>query len=98
MTFFHIKQAKIAMYFTSWKILLQAPPATTVFFHKKSGLAFKKQSASIIYFSNNIDVDPKFYFSNKLSTARPGAVKESILQLTGCLRYGRHDIFTFFRM
>ena len=25
------------------------------------------------------------------------AVKESILQQTGCLHYGRHDIFTFFR-
>ena len=36
-------------------------------------------------------------FSSKLSTARPGAVKESILQQTGCLHYGRHDIFTFFR-
>ncbi len=25
------------------------------------------------------------------------AVKESILLQTGCLHYGRHDIFTFFR-
>ncbi len=34
-------------------------------------------------------------FSSKLSTARPGAVKESMLQQTGCLHYGRHEIFTF---
>ena len=47
--------------------------------------------------SNNIDVAPKCYFSGKLSTARPGAVKESILLQTGCLHYGRHDIFTFFQ-
>ena len=39
----------------------------------------------------------KCHFSSKLSTARPGAVKESILQQTRCLHYGRHDILTFFR-
>lgn len=49
-------------------------------------------------FCNNIDVAPKCYFSGKLSTARPRAVKESVLQQTGCLHYGRHDIFTFFGM
>ena len=47
--------------------------------------------------SKNIDVAPKCYFSSKFSTARPEAVKESILQQTGCLHYGRHDIFTFFQ-
>ena len=46
-------------------------------------------------FCNNIDVAPKCYFSGKLSTARPRAVKESVLQQTGCLHYGRHEIFTF---
>lgn len=49
-------------------------------------------------FCNNIDVAPKCYFSGKLSTARPRAVKESVLQQMGCLHYGRHDIFTFFGM
>jgi hypothetical protein len=49
-------------------------------------------------FGNNIDVEPKCYFSGKLKKARTGAVKESILQQTGCLHYGRHDIFTFFGM
>ena len=96
MIFFHIKQAKIAMYFTSGKYSCKYPLPTTVFFTRKADLLLKKQSASIIYFSNNIDIDPKFYFSSKLATARPGAVKESILQQTGCLQYGRHDIFTFF--
>ena len=36
-------------------------------------------------------------FVEQTLNSTSGAVKESILQQTGCLRYGRHDIFTFFR-
>ena len=63
------------------------------------GNACRTASARLMSTQRNfiIDVEPKCYFSSKLSTARPGAVKESILQQTGCLHYGRHDIFTFFR-
>lgn len=35
-------------------------------------------------------------FVEQTLNSTSGAVKESILQQTGCLRYGRHDIFTFF--
>ena len=34
-------------------------------------------------------------FLEQTLNKRPGAVKESILQQTRCLHYGRHDIFTF---
>jgi hypothetical protein len=75
MTFFTLNKRKSRSILRAEYIAASTLYQPRYFFTRKADLLLKKQSASIIYFSNNIDVDPKFYFSNKLSTARPGAVK-----------------------
>ena len=77
-------------------VILNTAPPDFAGEQRKAGSLFLKGDMNLLFFSNDMDVDPKCCFPGKLSKARTGAVKESILQQTGCLHYGRHDIFTSF--